>query len=106
MTQATTPITGTNTRSCHCSGLSMSRPSGSPPGRKPRNPQQTSAVVTKAGSRRTAARRRTAGRSAAIAAAVRIRVAAKSPSFSQPAMPSSGSEIVPEFAVIGVYARD
>ena len=83
----------------------MSRPSGSPLGRKPRNPQQTSAVVTKAGSKRTAARRRTAGRSA-IAAATRIRVAAKSPSFSQPAMPPSGSEIVPEFAVIGVHARD
>jgi hypothetical protein len=37
MKQATTPISGTSTRSCHCSGLSMSRPNGSPPGRKPRN---------------------------------------------------------------------
>jgi len=33
-------------------------------------------------------------------------VAAKSPSFSQPAMPPSGSEIVPEFAVIGVYVTN
>ena len=63
-------------------------------------------MVTKAGSKRTAARRRTAGRSAAIAASIRIRVPAKSPSPSHPPMPESGSDIVPELAVIGVYVTN
>ena len=72
-------------------------------GRKPWNPQQTSAVVTNAGSNRTTARRRTAGRSAMIAVTIRTRRPAKSPSFTHPSMPASGSDMEPTFAETGVY---
>ena len=87
-------MTGTSTRSCHCSRLSMSGPNGGPAGRKPRNPQQTSVVVTKAGSKSTTGRRRT-------------RAAARR---SWPASRSGGEQpvghIEPELAVIGVYVTD
>jgi hypothetical protein len=67
------------------------------------SPSEASAVVTKVGSKSTTARRRTAGRSAAIVASIKIRVTANSPSVSHPSIPGNGSDIVPELAVSRVY---